>query len=133
MRHLGSTVNGLLSNELRTARVKVERSMSDPSVSKMVEQSEAEPTRAIDEVDEGRRMLSLLQARVAQDKLVSKLLLLEEKGITKAASQADHLKVPIGSVYRARRRLARHREAVRRELAAENSKSNGVDVNWEHS
>lgn len=125
LRHLGSTVNGLLSNELRAAKVKVERSLSDPAINQIAEQSEAAPVRAIEEVDESRRMLSLLEARVAKDNLVGKLLQLEEKGITKPTVQAEHLKVAVAVVYKARRRLARHRAAVRKELAAENSRSNG--------
>ena len=125
LRHLGSTVNGLLSNELRAARVKVERSLSDPTINQMAEQSAAMPGRSIEEVDENRRMLSLLEARVAPDNLVSRLMQLEEKGITKPASQAEQLKVAIDVVYKARRRLARHRDAVRKELAAENSRGNG--------
>jgi hypothetical protein len=125
LRHLGSTVNGLLSNELRGARFKVERSLSDPNINQIAEQFAVTSVRGIEEVDENRRMLSLLEARVAQDMLVSKLLQIEEKGITKPATQAEHLKVAISIVYKARRRLARHREAVRKELAAENSRTNG--------
>ncbi len=126
LRHLGSTINGLLSNELRGARVKVEQSLSDPSINQAAEQTAA-PDAGIDEVDESRRMLSLLEARIAKDELARKLLALEGKGITKPVKQAAQLKTSISTIYKARRRLARHREAVRKKLDAENSHANGLD------
>jgi len=126
LRHLGSTVNGLLSNELRAVRVRVERSLSDPSVLRSAEQAVSSAPR-IDEVDEHRRVISLLKARVAQDELVGRLLVLEEEGVTKPATQALQLNAAIETIYRGRRRLARHRQAVRRELAAENLPGNGLD------
>ena len=126
LRHLGSIVNGLLSNEMRAARTKVENSLSDPAVSRSAEQTPA-PENGSDDSDESRRVLSLLEARIAGDELAKKILVLEEQGITKAAAQAAHLKKSTAIVYKARRRLARHRKAVERELAAENSHTNGID------
>ena len=134
LRHLGSTVNGLLSNELRGARLKVERSLSDPSVNQLAEQTAA-PERKVDEVDASRRSLSLLEARVAADELARKILSLEEEGITKPSMMAARLKAAVAEIYKARRRLARHRAAVRKELAGEKTQKNGIDRthNWVRS
>ena len=125
LRHLGSTVNGLISNESRSARLKVERSLSDPSVFRSAERETASGDK-IEEGDECQRALRLLEARVADDELMKRLLSLENGGVTKPATQATQLKVSVELVYKARRRLARHREAVRRELEGESSSPNGV-------
>ena len=125
LRHLGSTVNGLLSNEMRAARVKLERSLSVPSVLEWAEQNavaDAHPDRA----DDYRYAVSLLEARITNDEIASQLLSLEEEGVTKAALQAAQLKLDVAAIYAARRRLARHCQAVRRELNGESSLKNGL-------
>jgi len=125
LRHLGSTVNGLISNESRSARLKVERSLSDPSVFRSAERVTASADK-MEEGDECKRALQLLEVRVADDELMKRLLSLENGGVTKPATQAAQLKVSVEVIYRARRRLARHREAVRRELQGQGSSANGV-------
>jgi DNA-directed RNA polymerase specialized sigma24 family protein len=125
LRHLGSTVNGLISNESRSARLKVERSLSDPSVFRSAERVTASGDK-VEEGDECQRALQLLEVRVADDELMKRLLSLENGGVTKPATQATQLKVSVEVIYRARRRLARHREAVRRELEGQGSSANGV-------
>ncbi len=125
LRHLGSTVNGLISNESRAARLKMERSLSDPSVFRSAERSAASGDK-MDETDECQRALRLLEARVAGDELMKGLLSLENGGVTKPAMQATQLRVSVDVIYKARRRLARHREAVRRELEGKDSSANGV-------
>jgi hypothetical protein len=112
-------VNGLLSNEMRTARVKLERSLSVPSVLESAEQTAAADAFP-DGVDNYRHAMSLLEARIANDEIASQLLLLEEEGVTKAALQAVELKLDVAAIYAARRRLARHCQAVRLELNGEN-------------
>jgi hypothetical protein len=126
LRHLGSTVNGLISNESRAVRVRVERSLSEPSILWSAEQTAVSADK-FDEVDEFHRALYLLEARVAADELTRKVLSLEGEGITKAATQSAQLNVAIDVIYRARRRLAGHREAVRREMASEASSANASD------
>ncbi len=130
LRHLGSTINGLLSNELRAARVNREQSMSVPSVLQAAEESAAADPQ-FDGTPDYRRAMSLLESRVANDEVIPQLLLLEEEGVTKPAVQAAQLHLEVGVIYKARRRLAQHREAVRRELNGENSIVNGADR--EHS
>lgn len=125
LRHLGSTVNGLLSNEMRAARVKLERSLSEPSVLESAEQTAAAAALP-DGADDYRQAMSLLEARVANDQIASQLLSLEEEGVTKAALQAAQLKLDVAAIYAARRRLARHCQAVRRELNGESSLKNGL-------
>jgi hypothetical protein len=125
LRHLGSTVNGLISNESRAARLKVERSLSDPSVFRSAERIAASGDK-LDETDECQRALRLLEARVAGDELMKGLLSLENGGVTKPAVQATQLRVSVDVIYKARRRLARHRDAVRRELEGKDSSANGV-------
>lgn len=134
LRHLGSTVNGLISNGSRTARLRVEHSLSDPSILQRVEQSMASNDE-IDQVEECQRALLLLDRRVADDELIRKLLSLEKEGITKPAMQATRLKLAISVIYQARRRLTRHREAVRREVASEALSRNGLHQgqNWTRS
>ena len=127
LRHLGSTVNGLISNESRAARLKVERSLSDPSVFRSAERITAAGDK-MDETDECQRALRLLEARVADDDLMKRLLSLENAGVTKPAMQATQLRVSIDEIYKARRRLARHRDAVRRELEGKGSSANGVGL-----
>ena len=128
LRHLGSTVNGLLSNELRSSRVKLERSLSVPSVLESAEQT-ATVDALLDGSDSFRQAMSLLEARVANDEIASQLLWLEEEGVTKAALQAAQLKLDVGAIYSARRRLARHCQAVRRELNGKSSLQNGPERN----
>jgi hypothetical protein len=125
LRHLGSTVNGLLSNEMRAARVKLERSLSVPSVLESAEQTAAADAHP-DGADDYRHAMSLLEARIANDQIASQLLFLEEEGVTKAALQAAELKLDVAAIYAARRRLARHCQAVRRELNGESSPTNGL-------
>lgn len=125
LRHLGSTVNGLISNESRAARLKVERSLSDPSVFRSAEEVTASHDQ-IEETDECQRALRLLEARVAEDELMKRLLSLENGGVTKPAMQAAELRVSVDVIYNARRRLTRHREAVRKELEGKAPSANGV-------
>lgn len=125
LRHLGSTVNGLISNESRSARLKMERSLSDPSVFRSAERVTASGDK-IEESDECQQALRLLEARVADDELMKRLLSLENGGVTKPATQATQLRVSVEVIYKARRRLARHRDAVRRELEGQGSSPNGV-------
>ena len=125
LRHLGSTVNGLLSNEIRAARVKLERSLSVPSVLESAEQFSAADAHP-DGADDYRHAILLLEARIANDEIASQLLLLEEEGVTKAALQAAQLKLDVAAIYAARRRLARHCQAVRRELNGGSSLKNGL-------
>lgn len=120
LRHLGSTVNGLLSDDMRAARVKLGRSRRVPSVLKSVEQTatiDAHP----DAADGYRDAMSLLEARLANDEIAAQLLGLEEEGVTKATLQAARLKMDIAANYGARRRLARQCQVVRRELEGKNS------------
>jgi hypothetical protein len=125
LRHLGSTVNGLISNESRAARLRVERSLSDPMVFRSAEKTAA-PGHEIEAIDEGRQALRLLETRVAGDELLGKLVALEKEGVTRPSAQAARLEVAVAEIYKARRRLARHREAVRRELAGKGPSANGA-------
>jgi hypothetical protein len=120
LRHLGSTVNGLLSNDMRAARVKWERSLSVPWVLESAEQTAMVDVHP-DAAGSYRHAMSLLEARVANDDIASRLLWLEEEGVTKAALQAARLKMDVAAIYSARRRLARHCQAVRRELKGKGS------------
>jgi len=61
LRHLGSTVNGLISNESRAARLRVERSLSDPSVFRSAEEMTASGDK-MEETDECQQALRLLEA-----------------------------------------------------------------------
>jgi hypothetical protein len=126
LRHLGSTVNGLLSNEMRAARVKLELSLSVPSVLESAEQTAAADAPP-DAVDDYHHAMSLLEARIANDEIASQLLSLEAEGVTKPALQAAQLKLEVAAIYAARRRLARHCQAVRRELNGTNSLKKGLD------
>jgi hypothetical protein len=126
LRHLGSTVNGLLSNEMRAARVKLEHSLSVPSVLESAEQTAAADAYP-DAADDYHHAMSLLEARIANDEIASQLLSLEEEGVTKPALQAAQLKLEVAAIYAARRRLARHCQAVRLELNGTNSLKKGLD------
>jgi hypothetical protein len=119
-------VNGLLSNEMRAARVKLELSLSVPSVLESAEQTAAADAHP-DAVDDYHHAMSLLEARIANDEIASQLLSLEEEGVTKPALQAAQLKLEVAAIYAARRRLARHCQAVRRELNGTNSLKKGLD------
>ena len=134
LRYLGSTVNGLISNTSRAARLRVERSLSDPSILQSAERTMTSSAKN-DEVEECQRARLLLDRRVADDELMRGLLALENEGITKPAMQATRLELAISVIYKARRRLTRLREAVRREVASEGSSGNGLDrgQNWTRS
>ncbi len=120
LRHLGSTINGLIANESRAVRFRIENSLSDPSIFRSAERM-ASSAENFDEIDGLKRALSLPEARVADDELTRRVLSLEGQGITRAAKQSTELDVAIDIVYAARRRLAGHREAVRREMATGDS------------
>lgn len=115
LQQLGSIVNGLLSNELRTGRVKKERASYDRSAFDSAQQANGTED-AVAEGEECRQALSLLDKRIENDEMVQRLLPLEMEGISKPANQARYLSVSIEMIYKARRRLAAHREAIRLEL-----------------
>ena len=121
LRQLGSIVNGLLSNELRNGRMKRVRSLDEPAVFDLAQQATLTEDKVTDGVDR-TRVLSLLSIRIENDDVSRRLLILERNGVSKPALQAESLEVPIDVVYKARRRLAAHREAVRQELQSEASR-----------
>jgi len=118
--HLGSILNGVLNNSLRRKAVEVERPLETPEAGRVAADDPTAQRRIIARED-AARAIRLLSERIKKDDLVESVLLLELDGIDRPSEQATQLDRPIAEVYKARRRLADHREAVRRQLAAEST------------
>jgi hypothetical protein len=105
-----------------------QQSLSDPSVMEAVEHMAA-AANGIGDSRDWQRALAMLDERIADDELIRKLLVLEQEGVTKASTQATQLKIAIELVYKARRRLAAHREVVRQSIANDGIAGNAHEHN----
>lgn len=118
---LGSIVNGLLRNRTRTkatSAVLAVDFMSSPVAVLAASESPGPETRAMDG-SEARRAFKLLEEELKGDECGENVLLLECDGMTEPRMQAEALGMPIGTIYKARYRLGRARETVRRRMQSE--------------
>jgi hypothetical protein len=120
LRHLGSILNGVLNNSLRRKALGVERPLDTPEASRVAVEDPSAQRRVIAREQAGRA-IRLLSERIVGDDLVESVFLLELDGIDIPSEQAIELDRPVAEIYKARRRLGAHREAVRRQLETESS------------
>jgi len=121
LRHLGSVVNGLISNRSRTAREEL--------AGDALGEDGAAPRREVHRTEggaswaDGRIFATEILERVATavegDKLVSKVFWLEVEGVAEPKDQASRLSRPIRDIYNARRRLEAKLAIVNEELQKE--------------
>lgn len=121
LRHLGSVVNGFISNMSRTAR---EEPDEDPAgAERAAPRHDAHPAAGGASWVDGKilatEVLERIAAAVEPDKLVSKLFWLEVEGVGKPIDQATRLALPIRDIYNARRRLDAKLAATKEDLQKE--------------
>lgn len=112
LEHLGSEVNGIISNLRRT------RSRSKEVIADTIEErkSVASDDRIIDRIGAGRILESLLELAIERsDEIVQQLLLEAVDGVIAPKDVAVKLNIPIGRVYEGRRRLSEYLEIVLRQ------------------
>ena len=110
---LGSIVNGLIQNRSRRHYLKSERS-SEKRVAHAEDPRPSAAERA-ETADCARKKIDLLLERVARDTTVEAIVMLELEGIDEPKEQARRLKVASQDLYKARRRLQGHIDAVNEE------------------
>lgn len=120
LRHLGSILNGVLNNWLRRKALEVERPLDAPEANRLGSDDPSAQRRIIAR-EEAARAIRLLSERIVGNELVENVFILELDGIEGASEQAKQLDRPVGEIYKARRLLGTHREAVRRQLETESS------------
>jgi len=120
LRHLGSRLNGVLNNWLRRKAREVERPLDTPEANRLAGDDPSAQRRIITR-EEAARAIRLLSERIVGNELVENILILELDGIDTASEQAKQLDRPVAEIYKARRLLGTHREAVRRQLETESS------------
>ena len=118
LRHLGSILNGVLNNRVRLKSFAAEEP-NDEIIVNATDCDEPLPEARVAATEDLNRSISLISARISGDKLVEDILLLSIDGINDASAQSAHLRVSISEIYNARRRLAAHRDAVRRQVSTE--------------
>lgn len=111
LEHLGSEVNGIVSNLRRT------HSRSKEVISDTIEErkSVASDDRIIDRLDSSRILESLLDIAIERSDEIAQQLLMEAiDGAIAPKDVAAKLTIPIGRVYEGRRRLSEYLEVVLR-------------------
>lgn len=118
--HLGSVINGLARNWRRRAwrrREKLHPGRDDDPPLDAADPRGAAEDAILDEaaVREEDALAARVMARVARDKIIPRMLELEQDGTHAAAEQAAIIGCTVKEIHRARERLAHHRDAVLRE------------------
>lgn len=116
LEHLGSVVNGIIRN-IHASPVERGTRVHEPDVVDKIAESVRPGHARLDERVHAREVMSMLLKRTENQARVFEVLLLMSEGIDKASVQAQKLGCPVTEVYKARRRLTEHVEALRAELA----------------
>lgn len=121
LRHLGSVVNGLISNLPRKTREVLLGDQPDEGASAQLLAAHQASGGA--EWTEGKVLATEILERIATvvepDKLASKVFWLQVEGVTDARDQATKLGRPIRDIYNARRRLDAKVAAAKDEMEKE--------------
>jgi DNA-directed RNA polymerase specialized sigma24 family protein len=113
LNHLSDVVDSLVANQNRRASVKRERPMTEDDERKP--DSTPSPEQQIDtleELERKRRLAALVMERVAEDPIIPGMLEHEKAGSGQASELASLLRCKAKDIYRARERLAYHRNQV---------------------
>jgi DNA-directed RNA polymerase specialized sigma24 family protein len=113
LNHLSDVVDSLVANEDRRASKRREQ----PSVKSDERKPDSTPSAdqqidAIEELERKRRLASRVMERVAEDPIIPGMLEHEQAGVGKASELAALLHCSVKEIYRARERLAHHRDRV---------------------
>ena len=112
--HLSDVVDSLVANQNRRASVKREQPMGEGDDERKPD-STPSPERQIDSIEQlerKRRLAVRVMERVAGDAIIPDMLKHEQAGIGKASELAGLLHCAVRDIYRARERLAYHRDEV---------------------
>ena len=114
LRAIGSRVNGIAVNRRRNKAVSAVLLTTDGSFDDGGDESEFEDSLVNDDL--ARRGVSAILERIEADELVFSIVSLMAEEVYEPAEQAKRLGRAIGDVYNARRRLADHARAVRKQM-----------------
>lgn len=121
LRHLGSVVNGLISNMSRTAREELGGDVLGEEGT--APRRDAHRTAGVASWVDGKiyatEILERIATEVEGDKLASKVFWLEVEGVPEPKNQAARLGRPIRDIYNARRRLEAKLAMVKEALQKE--------------
>jgi hypothetical protein len=112
--HLADVVDTVVANEKRRAYRRREVAPNPERDEKKRDSDaniEVRAARAEDD-DRRQRLADRVMARVEKDAIIPGMLVLEQEGIGGAAEQAERLGCTHKEIYRARERLAHHRDVV---------------------
>jgi DNA-directed RNA polymerase specialized sigma24 family protein len=111
--HLCDVVDTVVANANRRASVKREQPMTEADERQPDSTPSAEQQiDAIEESEREERLAEKVMLRVADDKIIPDMLKHQEAGIDKASELAALLECDAKDIYRAREKLAYHREQV---------------------
>ena len=112
--HLSDVVDSLVANENRRAAKQREQPMAEGEDEGKADStpSPEEQLDAAQELASKRRVVARVMERVAGDAIIPGMLQHGEEGITKASDLAALLRCSAKDIYRARERLAYHRDQV---------------------
>ncbi len=111
---LGSIVNGLIQNHFRRHSVRSERS-NEKRMMHAKDHTPSAETR-VSNAEEVRTKIDRLLERVADDAVAVSIVWLELDGIDEPREQAQRLKISVQDLYKARRRLKAHTDAINEEV-----------------
>jgi DNA-directed RNA polymerase specialized sigma24 family protein len=114
LNHLADIVDTVVANENRRAAAWREEPLK-PARDKRTADPRPDPERKMMDIEEEQRRQRLADAvmmRVEKDPLIPRMLELAQEGTDDAAEQAGKLGCRVPDIYRARERLAHHRDAV---------------------
>jgi DNA-directed RNA polymerase specialized sigma24 family protein len=121
LNHLADVVDTVVANERRRAATRREKPIDRASDDDGKPHSDRHPdsrpnaeqqAASIEERQTELRLAAEVMTRVEKDPVIPGMLALEEEGIHDAAEQARRLGCTVKDIYRARERLAYHRDAV---------------------
>jgi hypothetical protein len=107
LNHLADVVDTVVANEESRAAMSREEPMNPAR-----DEKTAAPDPDLEKAERRRRLAAELMMRVEKDRVVPRMLELEQDGIGDAAEQARRLDCAVADIYRARERLAYHRDTV---------------------
>lgn len=113
LNHLSDVVDSLVANQDRRAYVKRERPMAEDDEG--TPDSDPSPEQQLDtleQVERKKRLAARVMERVAGDRIIPGMLQHEQEGIGQASELASRLHCSVKDIYRARERLAHHRDQV---------------------
>jgi DNA-directed RNA polymerase specialized sigma24 family protein len=114
LNHLSDVVESLVANQNRRASVNRERPMAEDDEEAEPDSSPSPEQRfdSHEQLERKRRLAARVMERVAEDRIIPRMLECEQEGIDQASELASRLDCSVKDIYRARERLAYHRDQV---------------------